>query len=1108
MRQTLYLKLRKILYIVLLLSCLPACFMLYPLNAFSGSADNMNTSKPMDIKEGWQYRRGDSPMDTRGFPVWALEDTENRNWNSMDCLDIPPEYDGIQNIWLRIELPPLYIKNPYMYVKTANQAFEVYHSGKLIYKYPDTDAPVNRELLGDSIHIFPVESYSQNKYIFFRIYSFDMGRTGIISDLKLGSTMALQSYIFKKDMDKIILGPLFIFIGLIMMVVFLHNFNKDKSNLSIGLFSLCIGIWTIAQTDLKLFLFNNPPVWYYIDILTLYLIPSGMCMYVVQVFKSTDTPLMRYSRLFFIINAIVVFILDMANIIPMYLTMNLFFVALLLTMPILIRTVARISIKGDTNAVIFTAGLLILCLTSTYDILGKHYNLLPWKSHFTPYGMLIFVFCLLAIVVKRFLEVHRQLQAYSNEIETKNEALNHMFLEIKSSKEKIARWSEGLEQAVMEKTASIRDLLDNAGQGFLSFGISLLIRNNYSNECIKIFGDTIEGKNFAELVFPNDDTQKEFFRDITRKILLEDDNSKRVILLSLIPDEVILLDRDIHIDYKIINDGTEESGRAFMAILTDITEKRFLEKQMEQEKSTLKMVVNAVVNYNDLIECIKDYKAFCTNKMHSLLSSKLPPQKILFSVFRDVHTFKGSFNQLDMINVAAHLNELENVISILCKNINNKSLEEFKTFISGINMDQWLEEDLSILNDILGEQFFNQENTVRIDKARLLELENTAKSLLSPHESYMLLPHLKALRYKPFNELLKSYPQYVADLSGRMEKLLNPLIIEGGDFLVDADIFYSFTRSLSHIFRNIVDHGIESIEERISNGKEESGNVKCIITASSSEISLIISDDGRGIDLDSVRNKALETGFIDKESGSLLSEDEILNFIFKEGFSTKEFTGGVSGRGVGLYSVKSEVDNLSGKIEVKTTKGEGTEFYFRLPYGTPDKFRNVSVSSYIEPVVDTAKKLFNEQTGLVLNDTIQNGIEEVENILLRDVTVFINIKGVLEGTFIMSSDETLIKSIIQSFIAHDAIMYNISEDESSFIHDEILSEFFNTVLGNSIDMISQAEDPITIDTPVTLCSKKGTMLKYPGSGIWSHSLECASGGLIISFMTSKNLHSP
>ena len=1094
--------LKNSLYIIFILCIVFTCFLVYLSNASVSLPGHIESSRTIEVSTGWQYCIGEFPVNSQGLPLCFFDESANKNWKNLKYMSRPSNPKDASSIWLKVKLPNTSLENPLIYIKTQNQAFEMYIDKKLVYYYPSGENSDKRAYLGYQNHFIPIEKSYQGQYVYLKVSSDDASNLGIIREFHVGSKISAYEYIFIKNCAQFILSFIFIFIGLLMLIAFLHKFNRESAYFSIGLFSLCIGIWSLTQNDLKLLFYNNPIVWFYLDILSLYSAPAGLCLFLIQVFNIKSKSILKQLWKLFILYEILVVILDITSIYPIYNTLGPYYLLLFITMFILFLTTIKIALKDNIGTVIFSAGLFCMFISVLYDILGEYMRLVVWRNNLTPIGMLIFELSLVTILFRRFFDINATLRIYSKEIEDKNKALQQMFLEIKVSHEQLASWNEALELAVAEKTESLRNLLDNAGQGFLSFGKDMLIRKEYSNECTKIFGFEIDSKDFTKLIFPDDEAQRTFFTDIASKVLVENNDNKRNILLSLIPDEAMINDKVIQINYKLI---TGDSGdRLFMCILTDITEKRCLESQMELERNTLKMVVKVVANYSDFIGCVKDYKIFCFDRINMLLRSKLSLEEIIFIIFKDVHTFKGSFSQLEMFSVVEKLNEFEDRISELCNSLKHLTIQDVENFFSGFNMYKWLEKDLDILTDILGEQFFRLENTISVDKLQLLEIENKVISMLPPFECRFLLPYLKMLRFKPFKELLQSYPNYVMKLSGQLEKLITPFVIEGGDFRVDSDIYYGFIRSLTHIFRNIIDHGIEPVEERLLKGKDEYGNISCSVTASEGKIQIVITDDGLGIASDLILEKALSSGFIDKESASALTEHEIINLIFKKGFSTRNVANEISGRGIGLYSVKSEVDKLGGSIEVNSIKNEGTEFNILLPYEDLTKISIPSVLRYIEPVVITTKTLFNEQTGLILEDASQNCCGKTECVVLKDITAFIDITGVLDGTFILSSDESLLQKIIQSFIVCSAEMYTLEEDESAFIPEDILAEFFNTVMGNSLKAFTDSEDLITIDTPVTISSSKNALLKYPGCGIWTNCMKCSEGTLSITFMTSMN----
>jgi two-component system chemotaxis sensor kinase CheA len=181
-------------------------------------------------------------------------------------------------------------------------------------------------------------------------------------------------------------------------------------------------------------------------------------------------------------------------------------------------------------------------------------------------------------------------------------------------------------------------------------------------------------------------------------------------------------------------------------------------------------------------------------------------------------------------------------------------------------------------------------------------------------------------------ELLQSYPEYTFQLAGRLEKNIAPFIIECPDEIkVDPEQYAEFFRSLVHVFRNMVDHGIESPDERIGAGKDMTGKIRCTAAREKDGFQIRIADDGKGIDVESLKRKAVRLGIATAENAAQMSFEQTLQLVFVDGLSLSETQNGISGRGVGLAALRREVERLQGKIEIETAPGQGTAFIFHLP---------------------------------------------------------------------------------------------------------------------------------------------------------------------------------
>ena len=180
----------------------------------------------------------------------------------------------------------------------------------------------------------------------------------------------------------------------------------------------------------------------------------------------------------------------------------------------------------------------------------------------------------------------------------------------------------------------------------------------------------------------------------------------------------------------------------------------------------------------------------------------------------------------------------------------------------------------------------------------------------------------------PLSNMATRFKRLVHDLSTELHKEVE-LITEGLETEVDKNIIEKLDEPLLHIIRNCIDHGIETVDERLALGKTKAGVI--IIKASyvGTFVEIEITDDGRGIDLEKIREKALSKSMI--SAGDELSDAALISLIFAPGFSTTESLSDVSGRGIGMDIVRSRIKDLRGDVEVDTKKGEGTNFTIRLP---------------------------------------------------------------------------------------------------------------------------------------------------------------------------------
>lgn len=481
---------------------------------------------------------------------------------------------------------------------------------------------------------------------------------------------------------------------------------------------------------------------------------------------------------------------------------------------------------------------------------------------------------------------------------------------------------------IEKRTKQAQNLLDHADQGFLSFSKDLIIHEQYSKECVNIFAQEIVGLNVTDILSDSHMKEKDFFAQ-TLKDLFEEDESTSELIIPLLQKEFYINEKYIHVQYKLLDKEN------LMLILTDITEQKSLEKRLTKEKDILQMVVTYVIDRDDVSNIIFDFEQYIQSIQNSI-SPVLPARDNLAKIYRDIHTFKGLFLQRDFINTPKGLHALESRLKELIEDLAQDNAKVIQ-FIEGLKHQKWLKRDIDILKRVLGEEFFleaknisiNHEDFLNLEKSIELLLENSKNPLLSQSVMYSL----NRCKYKKLVVLLEPYKKIVHRLSKKLKKEVNPLEIMGDKTILVSQKYRTLVDSLVHLFRNSLDHGIETPDERILLGKSELATISCYVGRRGDSIILSVSDDGRGIDINKIKSKILEKGLISDNEFSKMDERSVIDMIFYDEFSTSNVVSDISGRGMGLSALKYEVSKLGGKIDVNTEPNVKTEFIITVPKG-------------------------------------------------------------------------------------------------------------------------------------------------------------------------------
>ena len=280
------------------------------------------------------------------------------------------------------------------------------------------------------------------------------------------------------------------------------------------------------------------------------------------------------------------------------------------------------------------------------------------------------------------------------------------------------------------------------------------------------------------------------------------------------------------------------------------------------------------------------------------------------------------------------------------------------------------------------------------------------------------------MRMLPISQIFNRYPRLVHDLTRNSDKKVN-LVVKGEDTELDRMIVEELSDPLIHIIRNAVDHGIESGSERSQSGKEDEGTLILEAYQESNHIVIEVTDDGKGIDPNKIRQKAMEKGLYSEEELEQFSNDDLIALVLTAGFSTADKITGTSGRGVGMDVVKKNIEKLNGTLEIDSRVGIGTQMRLKIPLTLAiihALMVRVSEDLFTIPLanVDETVRIFKSDTSI---------IEGVEVINLRGDTLPIFRLSTLFGEQRETESD-------KSFV----VIVSVAGQRTGFVVDELLGQ--------------------------------------------------------------------
>ena len=504
------------------------------------------------------------------------------------------------------------------------------------------------------------------------------------------------------------------------------------------------------------------------------------------------------------------------------------------------------------------------------------------------------------------------------------DAFKEMVQKIQNYQNQLIEYNRTLELKVEERTRDlkqandfIKTMVDSLAQGLVVFGRDGICLDLHTKASEVLIGENPTGKHLGDLVKAQD-------RDLFN-VWVENLFDEMIPFESLVElgQKSIPCDKDyksddfkfVTLEYFPMRDEDNQIKNVVL-VASDETREFKAKKEVEAQQNFVKLVTKVLKDKNNFIRFHHMFNELLAKEKAYILSNGLENRD---DFMRLIHSMKGSAAFYSLQDVVNYLHHFESDL------LNGKM--EVSEIINRIdNSINKMEKSLESLGEFIGN---SSSDAVEIEEKKLRAFEFKLRKI-SPTLGKKFREQFLD---KEVHYYIDNYITLVVDLSLKLNKSINPIVVENGDLLVDRNIYQEFFDSCIHLFRNVVDHGIELPEVRSSLGKDERGNIKVsfsIINAGeNSFLSFSVQDDGGGIDPERIRKKMRQLDY--PEEIIAKKDDQIIYHIFDANFSTAENITDISGRGVGLYDIKKNVEKLQGAIELESRIGKGTLFSFLLP---------------------------------------------------------------------------------------------------------------------------------------------------------------------------------
>lgn len=572
--------------------------------------------------------------------------------------------------------------------------------------------------------------------------------------------------------------------------------------------------------------------------------------------------------------------------------------------------------------------------------------------------------------------------------------------------------------------------------------------------------DEVVGLEISKALFDVFNDEAQYFQSVLKKVFDAEDDVRENLFLSLLDQKLTIQNVSYAMQYYVMKKHNDE--KVLIMHAEHQTTHDYMD-QHHQEKDIANMVTAVVRNSEMFFSDLSSFIDF-TKHITAVIDREDSLKDNIFKVLRRVHTYKGVFDQYNMSTTVRGIHDIENELFNTLHNIDGLTFDQFSRVLIAYDLESVLRTDMMILKQRIGERFFNYKTKLSVDITAFDRTYLSLSSLLG--QDHQLVKEMAYLKQVDMKEILESYNEYVLRLAEDQGKLVD-FVVKGDHVKINRKSYIGFFEGLIHILRNSVTHGVEYPDERTMLGKDRQATITCSVKHTNNVVQLLITDDGRGIDIKEIKNRLFILGKYTIEELEDLTDDEIANMVIEDGVTSYAAPTTVAGRGVGMGSIREIVDAVHGEIKVRSQRDVGVTYEINLPMSLKEPIIRVDSQKIVQDLCLQAERVLTKsERKSTLSSTWHYHKQNLNEELLFDVSAIVTVRSYLDRKIMITVDESFLFQLIGSYGM--SIKYKGSNLK---VMNEVVCLFIEDIIHRTVNALKGDQHNIEIQSPIVASQK-------------------------------------